>query len=200
MNRVTVLIAALCLFVASGCETKVQPVVVPQVSLEDLPLVSHPEYDNWSKFEVGTQVVRQDKLASSDGDVLLYTKLRLAQKSDAGIVVETQTAIERNGVREDSDLNSVDYPAKFRLPKGMSIEQFQLPALKAKKSGEEKLVVADKEYVVEVFTFEDQSEAGPVDVTLWRSLEFPGRQLKKEIIDRKGLVLSTSTISELKNP
>jgi hypothetical protein len=200
MIRVTVLITVLCLIVTSGCESKTAPVAVPRTSLEDLPLVPHPEYDNWSKFKVGTKVVRKDKLASTDGEVLLYTMLRLAEASDSGVVIETQTAIERNGTREDSDLNSVDYPAKFRLPKGMSVEQFQLPALKAVKSGEEQLSVAGKEYATEIFTFQDQSEAGPVDVTLWRSVDFPGRQLKKEIVDRKGLVLSSSTIVEHQIP
>lgn len=203
MTRVFCLLVATCLLFASGCDTFQKPapvIVAAPPSLEDLPLVAHPEYENWSKFPVGTRVVRKDTLASSEGDVTLHTTLKLTAKSEANITLETQTAIERSGNRQDSDLNSVEYPAQFRLPKGMTIEQFQLPALKAQKMDVEMITVAGKVYTAEVYRFEDQSEAGPVDVTLWRSSEIPGRQAKKEIIDRKGLMLTSSNLIEFHTP
>lgn len=188
-------------FCGCGFDVKPVPVVVPPApSLDDLPLVAHPEYDNWSKFPAGTTVTRRDKLASTEGEVTLHTTLRLAQKSDTGVTVETQTAIEREGVREESDVTSSEYPAQFRLPKGMELAQFQLPAMKAERVAEETLKVGDQELKCEVFTFQDQSEAGPVDVKLWRSNEFPGRQVKKEIVDRKGTVLSSSNVVDIKLP
>jgi len=203
MHRVYWALGLACLFSACGCDFDVKPVsvVVPAPpSLDDLPLAAHPEYDNWSKFPVGTKVVRKDNLASAEGEVILHTTLKLAKKSEQGVTIETQTAIERDGARQESDVSSADYPAQFRLPKGMAIEQFQLPMLKAKQIDSEKLLVIDKEQEMEVFTFEDQSEAGPVDVKLWRSDEVPGRQVKKEIVDRKGLVLSSSNIVEIVKP
>lgn len=203
MHRFYRAFGLVCLLTLCGCDANVKPVpvvVAPPPSLDDLPLVVHPEYDNWSKFPVGTEVIRKDNLASSEGEVILHTALRLAKKSDDGVTIETLTAIERDGVRQESDVTSADYVAKFRLPKGMELEQFQLPALKAKRVGEEKVTVADQEVVCEVFGFEDQSEAGPVDVTLWRSSEIPGRQVKKEIVDRKGVVLSSSRISAIVQP
>ncbi len=196
-------IALLCLCFVSGCGggTSVTPVVVPPPpSLDDLPLVAHPEYDNWSRFPEGTKVIRKDDLASTDKSVVLHTTLVLAKKSDKGVTIESQTAIEREGVREESDPTETEYPAQFRLPKGFTIEQFQLPTLKAKKTGDETLVVAGKEYATEVYTFQDQSEAGPVDVKLWRSSDIPGRQVKKEIVDRKGVVLSSSNVVEVATP
>lgn len=203
MLQLRLSIIVLCLCCTSGCDVavKIAPVVVPPPpSLDDLPLVAHPEYDNWSHFPVGTQVVRKDDLASSDGKVQLHTTLKLAKKSETSITVESKTSIERDGVRNESDITSSDYPAQFRLPKGMTIEQFQLPNLKAVRAGNETLTVGEKELETEIFTFQDQSEAGPVDVKLWRSNAVPGRQVKKEIVDRKGVVLSSSTIVEIKVP
>lgn len=182
-----------------GCSKPVAS--VPEApSRTDLPLVPHPEYANWSQFPVGTTVLRKDVLASEQGDDFLFTTLKLAAKSEKSIQLETQTAIERNGERTDSDVNTFEYPAQFRLPKGMSIEQFAAPTPKAKKVGNEKLVVADVEYELEVYTYEDQSEAGPVDVKVWRSSLIPGLQAKKVIVDRQGVVLSASTTTEINTP
>ncbi len=193
----------LCMCFVSGCDegTNVTPVVVPPPpSLDDLPLVAHPEYDNWSRFPEGTKIIRKDDLASTDKKVILHTTLVLAKKTADGLTIESQTAIERDAVREESDPTETMYPAKFRLPKGMTIEQFQLPTLKAKKADDETLVVAGKEYLTEVYTFQDQSEAGPVDVKLWRSSDIPGRQAKKEIVDGKGVVLTSSNVVEITLP
>lgn len=182
-----------------GC-SKPEAFVPEAPSRADLPLVPHPEYANWSQFPVGTTVLRKDVLASEKGDEYLYTTLKLAAKSEKSITLETQTAIERNGERTESDLNTLEYPAEFRLPKGMAIEQFEAPTPKAKKVGVEKLTVADSEYVLDVYTYEDQSEAGPVDVKVWRSPLIPGLQAKKEIVDRQGVVLSASTTIEINKP
>ena len=195
------MLCSLCVGLVIGCDSPYAsaPVVVAEApSLVDLPLVAHPEYENWSRFAEGTQVVRKDNLASTDGEAILYTTLRLAKKTDAGVTIESQNAIVRKGERQESDPVTAEYAAQFRLPKGMELEQFQLPTLKAKKVREETVKVADQEYNTEVFTFQDQSESGPVDVTLWRSNEFPGRQVKKEIVDKQGVMLSSSTIAEIK--
>ncbi len=203
MHRVYWAFSFVCLLSLCGCDVNVIPapvVVPPPPSLDDLPLVAHPEYDNWSNFPIGTTVIRKDNLACVECEVFLHSSLRLVKKSDDGVTIETLTAIERDGARQQSDITSADYVAKFRLPKGMELDQFQLPTLKAKLVGEEKLTVGDQEVQCEVFGFEDQSEAGPVDVKLWRSSEIPGRQVKKEIVDRKGVVLSSSNIVEITKP
>ena len=149
---------------------------------------------------MGTRVVRKDVLASPTEDRFLYTTLRLAEKSDTMLALETQTAIEQAGERIESDVNRVEYPATFRLPTGMKVEQFELPSLKAKLVRAENLQVGGRQVETEVFQFEDTTEAGPVDVTLWRSSTIPGRQVKKEIVDRNGIVLSSSEILEIAEP
>ena len=183
-----------------GAASSVSPIAATSSVDEARPQVSHPEYANWSRFPVGTRVVRKDVLASPAGDRFLYTTLRLAQKSNAMVILETQTAIEQAGERIESDINRVEYPAKFRLPSGMQSEQFDLPSLKAKLVGAESLQVGGREVETEVFQFEDTTEAGPVDVTLWRSSTIPGRQVKKEIVDRNRIVLSSSEILEIAEP
>ncbi len=203
MHRVYYVLLSSSLIFACGCDLNVKPVpivVAPAPSTDDLPLVPHPEYENWSNFPVGTTVIRKDNLASMEGAVILHTTLRLAKKSDDGVTIESLTAIERDNARQESDVATTDYPAQFRLPKGMAIEQFQLPTPKAKRVGKETLTLNSREYETEVFTFEDQSEAGPVDVKLWRSNDVPGRQAKKEIVDRKGIVLSSSNVVEIIEP
>ena len=147
MQRVFWSLSIMFVLSLCGCGFDVKPVPVvvpPPPSLEDLPLVAHPEYDNWNKFDVGTTVIRKDNLASAEGKVFLHTTLRLASKSETGITVESKTAIERDGVREESDVTSSEYPAQFRLPKGMELAQFQLPTMKAERVAEESLTVGDQ--------------------------------------------------------
>lgn len=191
-----------CLFVClllCGCDQPATTYVPPKVNQDHLPLVAHPEFSNWSRFPVGTTVIRQDTLAGKQKK-FLHTTLKLVEKSTAGVKLQSQSAIETDGVRVDKDAMFVEYPALFRLPDGMVMEQFLIPAADAIKVGNEKWTLAAKDFQTEVYTFEDQSEAGPVDVRTWVSNEIPGRQAKKEIVDRKGVVLSSSVTVAIIQP
>ncbi len=187
----------LCAAMQTGCERAPASASNSLPPAKKLPLAPHPEYANWSQFPVGTEIVRKDTLASVNGSTFLFMRLRLIEKNDQRVVLESQSAIEQNGKRQDSDVNQANYPATFEIPEGMKIEQFEAPALKAERQDNEKLQILGREIDCEVYRFVDQSEAGPVDVVLWRSQRIPGRQVRKIITDRNGLVLSSSDLMHI---
>jgi hypothetical protein len=188
MNR-----AALAgLIVLAACDDKTRssnqfpgafpPGYVAPASTENLLLVDHPEYLNWSRFPVGIVVVRKKEVFNDLGTVRVMTTLRLAEKTADKIVVESQVTVDRAGqpLIENPPL-SIEFPATFRLPAGMKLEQFSLPSLKAKSAGEETRQASGRDYTTQLFTWDEVNETGPMRVKLWRSDEIPGRMLRQEI-------------------
>jgi hypothetical protein len=151
----------------------------------NLPLVDHPEYVSWNRFPVGIAVIRKKEVTNETGSVSVTTTLRLAQKMPDKIVVESQVTVNRPGqpLVENPPLN-LDFPAKFRLPAGMKLEQFALPSLKARPAGDETRQACGREFQTELFTWDEVNEAGPMKVKLWRSDDVPGRMVRQEIKGR----------------
>jgi hypothetical protein len=154
-------------------------------STENLPLVDHPEYAHWSQFSVGTGVVRKKEVSNEFGTVRVTTTVRLAEKTADKVVVQTQVTVERpeSPAVENPPFNA-EFAARFRLPAGMKLEQFALPSLKAKASGEETRAVCGRDFQTELFTWDERNEAGPMNVKFWRSDEIPGRMLRQEVNGR----------------
>jgi hypothetical protein len=200
MFRLPVSVILLTCGLLAGCTPTPTTVVVPPKKNTTGPMVAHPEYANWSQFPVGTQVIRRANLASENGDVFQVTTLKLAAKSDQSVTVDSQTTIERAGAKEESEVQSADYPAEFQLPEGMEVSQFYMPALKAKLARQESIQVAGRTYEADVYEFIDTAEAGPLAVTLWRSDAIPGKQAKKQILDPGGNLLSASETIEISLP
>jgi hypothetical protein len=74
-----------------------------------------------------------------------------------------------------------EFPAKFRLPPSLQLEQFQLPSLKAKLIGEESCTVCGREFKTQHFAWREVNETGPMEIKYWRCNEVPGRLLRQEI-------------------
>lgn len=193
-------IPAVLLLVFLGCVPEQPVTVVPPPKVYSGDLVPHPEYVNWSQFPVGTQVVRKDALASENGDLFQLTTLRLAKKSEAAVVVESQTTIQRAGKDEIGEVLEMEYPAEFQIPDGMELDQFTAPSLTAELKGNETIDVAGKTFEADLFEFVDTAEAGPCAVTVWRSNDIPGKQAKKQIIGPDGNQLSSSETIEISIP
>jgi hypothetical protein len=158
------------------------PGYVAPPSTEHLSLVAHPEYVNWRRFPVGMVVVRKKEVSNESGTVRVTTKLRLAEKTAAKVVVESQITVDRPGqpLAQKPPFH-VDFPATFRLPEGMQLAQFALPSLKAKPAGEEVRPACGQDYQTQLFTWEEANEGAPLTVKLWRSDDIPGRLLRQEI-------------------
>jgi len=110
------------------------------------------------------------------------TKLRLTEKTSDKVVVESQITVDRVGEgRIENPPSSTSFPAQFRLPAGMQIEQFSLPSLKAKLVGDETRSAAGREYQAQLFTWQERNETGPMTVRYWRSDAMPGRLVRQEI-------------------
>ncbi len=114
------MLLALSCLLSGGCDFAAKP-----TPLQWQRRLQPPTY-RWSrtqstttgnKFPVGTEVIRKDQLASSDGATLLHTTLRLESKSEKGITITTQTAIERDGKRQESDPISAEYLPLFDYPR-----------------------------------------------------------------------------------
>lgn len=182
-----------------GSQGPFPPGYVAPVPTENLPLVGHPEYVSWSQFPVGIVVVRKKEVSNESGKVRVETVLRLTEKNADKVVVESQVTVDRPGY--PLEVNTplvVDYPATFQLPKGMKLEDFSLPSLKARQVGDEVRTACGREYQTQVFTWEEINEAGSLIVKLWRSDDIPGRMLKQEINGRNHI--STEEVVELTRP
>src|SRR6185295_8212307 len=114
---------------------------------DHLPLVDHPEYVNWSRFPVGTFVVRKKEVTNDFGLVRVTTKLRLSEKTADRAVVESQVTVDRPGeALIENPSQEMQFAARFPLPAEMKLEQFSLPALRAKQVGEESLSAGGREF------------------------------------------------------
>jgi len=152
---------------------------------DDLPIADHPEYVAWSRFPVGTAVVRKKVVSNDSATISVTTTLRLAQKTPEKVVVESQVTVDRpeQALVENPPMK-LEFPASFRLPEGMKLEQFSLPSLRAKRIGEETRQAVGIEYKAQLFTWDEVSQAGPMTVKLWRCYDIPGRMLRQEINGR----------------
>ena len=185
-NRQAIL-ASLIFLVGCGSESGSHGSSIPRgyaapSSTENLPLVSHPEYVAWSRFPVGMAVVRKKEVTNEFGVVRVTTTLRMAEKTTDHIVVESQVTVYRNAdPPEENPPLKFDFPAKFRLPQGMQLEQFALPALKAEQVGEETRRVCDRECSTQLFAWEEVNKEATMAIKLWRSDDIPGRMVRQEV-------------------
>lgn len=195
MRYITVVAVATVLL--GGCSTSSNtgvniPAEVVTTSGEE---VAHPEFVHWSKFPVNAKTVRRKEVSNDQGKVVVTTTVKLIEKNHQQVVVETQVTVERSG---DSKLENPpftsDYPATFRLPKNMKIEQFQMPSLKAKLDGKEELEILGKKINVEKFSWQESNEAGPMEVVVYRSDEIPGRTVREESLTKS---LSNKSLEEV---
>ncbi len=178
----------------NGTTTNVPLATVSAVD-ESQPELDHPEYANWSKFPVQSYVIRQRTVTNSNGKVIVTSKIWLESKSEKGVEVGSQVKVERPGERTvDNPSDIVMHAAKFRLPKGMNQDQFYRPSAKAKETGTEKMKVGDLEFEATVYEWEENNEAGPMTVKLWRCDQIPGRIARQEMFTKSS---ETKTIEEL---
>ena len=197
----------LILFAGCGSESRssytsqgpLPPGYVAPASTKHLRLVDHPEYVNWSRFPVGIIVVRKKEVTNNFGTVRVTTTLRLAEKTADKVIVESQVTVDRSGESVvENPPQRFNFPATFRLPEGMKLQQFSLPSLKARQVGEESRSACGREYKTEVFTWDEVNEAGPMAVKLWRTDDIPGRMLRQEINGH--MHASVEEIVEIREP
>lgn len=188
-----------------GCGSEPKPKGVAQMPegyvapepTENLPLHDNPEYANWKGFKVGTKVVRKKITKNASDQVTETQSLKLLEVTGDKVVLETQITVERpNYPTKENAPFKIEHSAKFRLPKNLKLEQFTKPSVKATEISEETLKVLGKEYKGKLFTWEDQTESGPMPHKYWESMDFPGRLLKHEgFVKKEGA--STSTTEEI---
>lgn len=181
MLRVVILLG---LMLTVGCDVGggIQPAIIPDdvQAKSDQPLVAHPEYAHWSRFAVGSHSIRRKEVVGKNGKTIVVTRVELKQKTDSKVVVEMQVTVKRGDEPERvNEPDIAEYPVTFQIPNGMSVEQFNLPSLKAKMDGEEEIEVNGKAYKCQKFTWTETNEAGPMEVSVWRSDEVPGRTVKE---------------------
>ena len=140
----------------------------------------HPEYANWKQFPVGTSLVRKRTAANELSKIVVTTTLRLVEKDESKVVVESQVTVERpNEAPTVNPASTTTFPSSFSIPQGMELEQFQLPSLKAKSVGSETIEVAGRSIPATVYEWTESNESGPMNVRIWQSNEVPGRLAKQ---------------------
>lgn len=165
------------------------------------PIVPHPEFINWQQFPIGTEVTRVRRVSNAASTITVTTRTRLADKNQRKITLETQTDVQRpNEPLEQNAPTTLDVSASFALPSGMQAEQFSMPALKARKAGQEPIDVLGKEYVAQIYGWEDSSEAGPISVQVWWCDDLPGRVVQEKTKNAGTGVTSIEVVAGLKIP
>lgn len=166
------------------------------------PAILNRDFANWSRFPIGTTVKIKSITERGPLHVTSIDTLKLVEKSEDEIVVERQNTTERN----DGSLGAVNPPERrtyrksFNLPPGMSEADFAKPSLIAKSVGKETVEILGKKYDADVFSWADQTEAGPLDIRLWWSDEMPGRLLKQTMKLVKGDKTTNHSVIELTVP
>jgi hypothetical protein len=196
MRRDVFIVILLTMF--AGCSNSGPPAsveVAKTANAEQGEEVAHPEYAHWSQFPIGAKTVRRKEVSNDQGKVVVTTTVRLIDKNDRQVVVETQVTVERSGdPKLDNPPFTAEYPATFRLPKSMTLEQFHLPSLKAKLEGEEEMEILGQKYKVEKYVWLESNEAGPMDVIVWRCDKVPGRTVREESLTKS---LSNKSLEEV---
>lgn len=167
-----------------GCDNP-QPLqqapIAVSVPIEDLPIVERAEYVNWSQFPVGTMIKHIRETKSDVDKVLVTTTSRLASKTDAKVVIETQITVDRGGEPLVNPSMELEYPASFRLPPNMDASKFALPSQNAEVCGEETVQFNGKDYPAVVYAWTGSSEAGPTKNKMWFCKDIPGRLFRHEM-------------------
>lgn len=147
----------------------------------ELPQVEHPEYAHWKQFPVGTYVVRKKEVSDSQGTVKVTTVIKLTNLTPEKVTYQQQVTVDHpSKPLKQNPPQDFDAPAKFRLPEGFKIEQFEKPSLSAKEVLEEKKSAAGNEYPCKLYTWTETNEAGPMPIKLWYSNQMPGRLVRQE--------------------
>lgn len=167
-------------FVGCDAQTKAKTISVAVPSMDHLPLVDHPEYQNWTKFPIGTIVRRRNEIVNDQGLVVVLTTLKLIEVNEKMVIVESQTTVEREGTIDEKPPQSFEYYSKFRLMEGLTIERYSLPSPSAIKTGVEEIEVSGIKYDADVFEWEGNLESGKVGLKQWRCNDFPSRIVKTE--------------------
>lgn len=195
------LIGGLILTSPIGCgqttasKPTVSPTAIKQLSSsEELPVVPRAEYHNWNQFPVGTVVTRVREIGDGPDKIVQTIRYKLAEKSDKQVVIEPELNMESRGRHEQNAMGTIEYPATFRLPKGMTEAMFSQPDPKAESLGQEEIELLGKKIQVDVFTWKTSAEAGTVTNKVWMSNEVPGRVIKHqtEVVGRKTEEVVTS--------
>jgi hypothetical protein len=172
------LIAAATLGCGNGKPSSEKPQGFPteRPSTDNLPTAENLNFKNWSQFPVGTTATWVKNTKNEKDWVKETTVRKLVEKSANTVVVEWQVTVERpNYETKVNSPNRTEIPATFRVPPSMTAQQLQAPSLKAKKAGEETVTILGKTYKAELFTWQDGTESGPMEVKAWYVDDLPGR-------------------------
>jgi hypothetical protein len=195
---------------AAGCSRPAPAPAVPGIAAvpeppdtSSLPLFDSPDYANWKRFPVGTMVKRKSVTTkeNTEGGSSSVETLTLKEVNDKEVVVERQNTSERvNGERTANPPELRRFPRQFRIPAGMTAEDFSKPSRNAKKAGEEDLTVLGKSYKTTCYTWTDQNEAGKMPIKVWLSDEMPGRIVKQLIVIPDIQNKTVEEVIELRKP
>jgi hypothetical protein len=162
-------------------------------AVDDRPSFENLDYANWKTFKVGTTVIRRTETRDGENATISVDTYKLLDVNDKELVVERQNTTERN----DGSYRKVNLPEKrtyaksFKIPEGMTAEDFEKPTPTAKEAGEETLTVCGKAIKAKIYKWTARVESGPMAVTVWISDEVPGRIVKQEM---KVAAIKTETV------
>ncbi len=160
-----------------GCGKQVT-YIPPLPAKVETHAIPNPDFISWSGYPVGTKLVRYKEISNTEGVVKVTTTLVLKDKTPTQVVVESQINVVRPDSSVENPPQEFVFPAEYQVPLEMKADSYDLPSPIARKTGEEKITLAGRQFDAEVFEWEGTLESGKVDLKLWRSRDFPGRQIR----------------------
>lgn len=184
--------AGLLALTLAGCGTKNTPspvILSPEEQQKlDAPVekVEDLTYKQWGRFPVGTTLTRTMTTDSlmSEGKTVTTFVVKLTEKTDDYLVVETQATTEyHDGRVEKNPPATARSPRLTPLPEGVKKEEWGKPK---GKLVEEEVTVLGKVYKARKSESKGSTDAGELRQTVWTSDDMPG-----------GLVRSVSTVPKV---
>ena len=165
-----------------------------------LKQIDNADYSNWSRFPIGTKVVRRKTMSNDVGTTVITTTLELKEIKPEAVAVESQITVKRTSDTTTNPPSILDYPKSQMIPADMDAELFTRPLPDAKRIATEAIESFGQSYTATVYEWKTQLESGPMMVKGWFSDEFPGRQIKLEFENPGGGEPFVEEIIELETP
>lgn len=139
--------------------------------------VENPQFSNWSKFPVGTEVTSKATVVQNDKTTTTITLVKLVSKSENNLLISSVISSDGTGKLITNDPIEKTINRNFPLLPGVDKTKIGRPQ-GSQASGMESIELLGKKYNAEWYDTKSQTEAGPSLTRTWISMDVPNMLLK----------------------
>lgn len=139
--------------------------------------VDNPQYINWVKFPVGTEVTSTATVSQNGKTTTTTTIIRLLNKSEKNVILSTVISSDGTGSLVTNDPIEKTVNRNFPLLPGVDRTKIGRPQ-GSQASGLETIEILGKKYEAQWYETKSTTEAGPALTKTWISMDIPNMLLK----------------------